>query len=85
MAQGAEKYAIEMGGFPLEVVGLDKKGEIIDVLWAGGQHSEAIPLPERIKVRRVKVRRSWKKGYASEALWLLTNGSKISIREDVLR
>ncbi len=81
----AEKYAIEMGGFPLEVVGLDKKGEIIDVLWAGGQHSEAIPLPERIKVRRVKVRRSWKKGYASEALWLLTNGSKISIREDVLR
>ena len=65
-----------------EVVGLDSEGEIIDVLWAP-LRKKTVALPDRINEPWVKIQRSWNQGYASEAHWLLSNGSQMSIREKI--
>jgi len=79
-----EFYFEKLGELGLEVVGLDKEGEIIDILWAP-VNEKAVALPDRINERWVKIQRSWSQGYASEAHWLLSNGSKMSIREKFIK
>ena len=65
-----------------EVVGLDSEGKIIDFLWAP-LREKTVSLPDRINEPWVKIQRSWSQGYASEAHWLLSNGSQMSIREKI--
>ena len=79
----AQKFAEEITEPNVEVVGLDKKNEIIDILWSGNILKDVTALPDRINKHWVKTKRSWDKGYASDALWLLSNGSQISIRENI--
>jgi len=81
--QEAQKKAEETTEPNVEVVGLDKKGQIIDILWPGNTLKNGAALPDRINKHWVKTMRSWDKGYASDALWLLSNGSQISIRENI--
>ena len=69
-------------GAAVEIVGLDKNGNIIDILWSSIQSSEVIPLDERIDRKRTKMKRTWQEGSASEANWLLSNGSQITIRDE---
>lgn len=66
-----------------DVVGVDKKNQVIDILWSGNILKVATALPDRINKQWIKTLRSWDKGYASDTLWLLSNGSQISIREDI--
>jgi hypothetical protein len=63
-------------------VGLDKNGAIIDILWSSNQSSEIVPLDERIDRKRTKLKRSWNEGTANEARWLLSNGSRITIKDE---
>jgi antitoxin component YwqK of YwqJK toxin-antitoxin module len=79
----AQKIAEEITESSVEVVGLDKKGQIVDILWSGDRPKDVTALPDRINKHWVKTKRSWDKGYASDALWLLSNGSQISIRENI--
>ena len=81
--QDAHKIAEEITEPNVDVVGLDKKGQIIDILWSGNILKDVTALPDRINKHWVKTMRSWDKGYASDALWLLSNGSQISIRENI--
>ncbi len=69
-------------GASVEIVGLNKKGEIIDILWSSRPSQEVIPLDERIDRKRTKLRRSWEEGAANEARWLLSNGSQITIKDE---
>jgi hypothetical protein len=69
-------------GAAVEVVGLDSNGAIIDILWSSNQSSNVIPLDERIDRKRTKMKRKWQNGIASEAKWLLSNGSLITIKDD---
>ena len=69
-------------GAAVEIVGLDKNGNIIDILWSSIQTGEIIPLDERIDRKRTKLKRTWQEGSASEAKWLLSNGSQITIRDE---
>jgi antitoxin component YwqK of YwqJK toxin-antitoxin module len=78
----AEKYREKLEEYRMEVVGVDSKGEVIDILWSPLTEG-IVALPDRINEPWVKIRRSWNQGYASEAHWLLSNGSKISIREKI--
>ena len=68
-------------GTAIEIVGLDQSGTIIDILWSSSPSADVIPLDERIDHRRTKLRRNWNEGSASEARWLLSNGSRITIRD----
>ena len=67
-------------GAAVEIVGLDKNGKIIDILWSSRQTTEVVPLDERIDRKRKKLKRTWQQGKASEANWLLSNGSRITIK-----
>ena len=69
-------------GAAVEVVGLDSNGAIIDILWSSNQSSGVVPLDERIDTKRTKMKRKWQRGIASEANWLLSNGSLITIKDD---
>ena len=68
-------------GAAVEIVGLDADDTIIDILWSSNQSGDIIPLDERIERKRRKVNRNWQKGQVSEANWLLSNGSRITIRD----
>jgi hypothetical protein len=68
-------------GAAVEIVGLDKNGKIIDILWSSRQTTEVVPLDERIDRKRKKLKRTWQQGKASEANWLLSNGSRITIKD----
>lgn len=68
-------------GAAVEIVGLDKNGKIIDILWSSRQTVEVVPLDERIDRKRKKLKRTWQQGKASEAHWLLSNGSRINIKD----
>ena len=65
----------------LEIVGFDKKGNVVDILWSSNELSESIPLHERIEHRRIKIKRKWSEDLTHEAIWSLTNGSKIRIKD----
>ena len=73
---------LDREGASIEIVGLDKKGAIIDILWSSNQSSEIVPLDERIDRKRTKLKRSWNEGTANEARWLLSNGSRITIKDE---
>ena len=81
----AHKEALGIEQPNVEVVGLNKKGQVIDVLWSDKILKDVTALPNRIEKHWVKTTRSWDEGYASGALWLLSNGSQISIRESIHR
>lgn len=72
----------ERQGASVEIVGLDSRGVIIDILWSSKQSNEIIPLDERIDRKRKKLKRTWQKGTTSEANWLLSNGSQITIKNE---
>jgi hypothetical protein len=73
---------LDREGASIEIVGLDKNGAIIDILWSSNQSSEIVPLDERIDRKRTKLKRSWNEGTANEARWLLSNGSRITIKDE---
>jgi len=75
-------YREKLEEYGTEVVGLGSEGEIIDILWAP-LREKTVALPDRINERWVKIQRSWNQGYASEAHWLLSDGSQMSIREKI--
>ena len=77
----AEMLEYERSGTSVQIVGLDKNGVIIDILWSSNPLSDVIPLDERIDHKRTKLKRSWREGASSEANWLLSNGSRITIKE----
>ena len=72
----------EKQGAAVEIVGLDSRGVIIDILWSSKQSNDIIPLDERIDRKRTKLKRMWQKGMTSEANWLLSNGSQITIKNE---
>lgn len=65
----------------LEIVGIDKKGNVVDILWSSNELSELIPLHKRIEHKRIKIKRKWSEGLTHEAIWSLTNGSRIHIKD----
>ena len=68
-------------GKSVEIVGLNEKNQIIDILWSSRKTSGVIPFDERIDRKRTKLKRSWDDGMANEANWLLSNGSNITIKD----
>ncbi|MDA8775741.1 hypothetical protein N9N13_08445 [Opitutales bacterium] len=68
-------------GAAVEIVGLDKSGAIIDILWSSNKLSDVIALDERIDQKRTKLNRNWQEGTATESRWILSNGSKITIKD----
>jgi antitoxin component YwqK of YwqJK toxin-antitoxin module len=68
-------------GAAVEIVGLDKSGAIIDILWSSNKLSDVIALDERIDRKRTKLKRNWQEGNAKESRWILSNGSKITIKD----
>ena len=64
----------------VEIIGLDSNGGVVDVLWTSNPSGEVVPLNRRIFEKRRRVRRLWDEGESSEAVWLLNNGSSLTLR-----
>lgn len=67
-------------GASVDIVGLNQKGEIVDVFWSSPSKTSTDTLENRIFAKRVKISRSWESGHSSEADWLMNNGSKLYLR-----
>lgn len=70
----------EKTGAAVEVVGLNARNAIVDILWSSRNNENVIPLDERINARRTKIRRLWNDGITGEADWLLHDGTQLSLR-----
>jgi len=66
----------------IEVLGIDKNGKVIDVLWTSDPDSHIIALHERITKKRYRVMRAWLDGKSWGARWFLPDGSKLSILDE---
>ena len=66
----------------IEVLGIDKNGKVIDVLWTSDPDSHVIALHERITKKRYRVMRAWLDGKSWGARWFLPDGSKLSILDE---
>ena len=67
-------------GASVDIVGLNEKGEIIDIFWSSPTKSNTDTLEERIFAKRIKIRRDWEEGSSTQADWLMNNGSKLFLR-----
>ncbi|MDG1138993.1 MAG: hypothetical protein P8N49_05680 [Opitutales bacterium] len=67
-------------GASVDIVGLNDKGEIIDIFWSSPLKTTTDTLENRIFAKRMKISRDWDQGNSSEADWLLHNGSKLFLR-----
>ena len=67
-------------GASVDIVGLNEKGEIIDIFWSSPSKSNTDTLEERIFAKRIKIRRDWEEGSSTQADWLMNNGSKLFLR-----
>ena len=67
-------------GASVDIVGLNERGEIIDIFWSSPLQQTTDTLENRIFAKRIKISRDWSQGNSSEADWLLKNGSKILLR-----
>ena len=66
----------------IEVLGIDKNGKVIEVLWTSDPDSHIIALHERITKKRYRVMRAWLDGKSWGARWFLPDGSKLSILDE---
>ncbi|MBU61871.1 MAG: hypothetical protein CMI26_05150 [Opitutae bacterium] len=66
----------------IDVLGIDKNGKVIDVLWTSAPDSHVIALHERISKKRYRVMRAWLDGKSWGARWFLPDGSKLSILDE---
>ena len=69
-------------GAVLEVVGLNRNGKVIEILWTSNPKSRVIPLEERITGKRSRLVRAWLEGKSWGSKWFLHDGSKVTILEE---
>ena len=69
----------------LEVVGLNRNGKVIEILWTSNPKSRVIPLEERITRKRFRLVRAWLEGKSWGSKWFLPDGSMVSILEEESR
>ena len=77
-----EKNGKKAGKPVVEVVGLDKSGKVIEILWTSDPDSYVIPLEERITKKRHRLIRAWLDGKSWGARWYLPDGSNLSILDE---
>jgi antitoxin component YwqK of YwqJK toxin-antitoxin module len=66
----------------IEVIGIDKNGKLIEVLWTSDPDSRVIALHERITKKRRRELRAWLDGKSWGSRWYLPDGSKLSILDE---
>ncbi|MFP6893279.1 MAG: hypothetical protein VCA18_05980, partial [Opitutales bacterium] len=66
----------------MEVLGIDKNGKVIEVLWTSDPDSHVIALHERITKKRLRLMRAWLDGKSWGVRWFLRDGSKLSILDE---
>jgi hypothetical protein len=67
-------------GASVDIVGLNERGEIIDIFWSSPRKESTDTLDKRIFAKRIKILRDWEEGSSSQADWLMNNGSKLFLR-----
>ena len=68
--------------FPaVEVIALNNKGEVRDILWSSINRKDDLDLEQRILQKRKRIHRYWEDGDATTSEWSIPSGLKLVIRE----
>ncbi|MEK9772418.1 MAG: hypothetical protein VW576_02525 [Opitutae bacterium] len=71
------------GKFPtVEIIALNEKGEIKDILWSSFSRKDSLDLEQRILQKRKRIHRFWEAGDATASEWSISSGLNLIIRED---
>ena len=66
----------------VEIIALNNKGEIRDILWSSISRKDSLDLEQRILQKRKRIHRSWDAGDATTSVWSISSGLNLIIRED---
>ena len=80
LSQDPRVDAYIQDGASVDIVGLNERGEIIDIFWSSPRKESTDTLDKRIFAKRIKILRDWEEGSSSQADWLMNNGSKLFLR-----
>ena len=80
LSQDPRINAYIQDGASVDIVGLNERGEIIDIFWSSPRKESTDTLDKRIFAKRIKILRDWEEGSSSQADWLMNNGSKLFLR-----
>ncbi len=64
----------------VEIIALNKNGEIHDILWSEMTGTGVINLEDRISSKRKRIHRSWQSGKALSSEWSISNGLNLIIQ-----
>lgn len=77
---GLGKYAPD--GASVEIVALNEKGEVHDVIWQSMPQSGILSLEERILQKRKRIHRSWTDGEVLSSEWTVPSGLNLIIHQN---
>lgn len=66
----------------VEIIALNDKGEIKDILWSSISRKDNLDLEQRILQKRKRIHRFWKEGDATASEWSIPTGLNLIIREE---
>ena len=69
-------------GSPVQVVGLNEKGAVKDILWSSLKRKNNLDLEQRILKKRKRIHRSWAAGEATASEWTISSGLNLIIKDD---
>ncbi|MDA9120319.1 hypothetical protein N9J83_09325 [Opitutales bacterium] len=69
-------------GAAVQVIALNKNGEIRDILWSNLNRKNNLDLEQRILKKRKRIHRSWDAGDATASEWTISSGLNLIIRDD---
>ena len=69
------------GKFPsVEIIALNNRGEIRDILWSSISSKDKLDLEQRILQKRKRIHRNWEDGDATTSEWSIPTGLNLIIR-----
>ena len=73
---------LSLRGAPVQVIALNEKGAVKDILWSSLNRKNNLDLEQRILKKRKRIHRSWKAGEATASEWTISSGLNLIIRDD---
>ena len=67
---------------PIEIIALNDKGEVVDILWSTFSRKDVLDLESRILQKRKRIHRFWEEGDATASEWSIPTGLNLVIRQD---
>jgi len=82
LSQGNQAPGSLQSNSPIEVIALNDRGEVVDILWSTFSKKDTLDLESRILQKRKRIHRFWEAGESTASEWSIPTGLNVVIRQD---